>query len=225
MSVPFTKTYYCSTGSYPGTTFGDLNVTNPPSTNTTWGWIVGQNNPPLYCQMNRNIEVARTSVQWLSAPSTDSPNQNTGGSGAGNGWIFGPLDGEFVSGNWQITMSVKATTNAAGQDGQFIYRIWTCESGSGANPSLVTSSFISSSSVTNLTTTPTALTTSVFLPRINLRGNGYVFLQTYWSILGASTQNGGDVDYVFGLTGSLVTTAPFVTSQARLVTWGHDEDS
>ena len=196
-----------------------MNIANPPVTFTTWGWIVGQNNPPLYCQMNRGIEISRLSAQWLAAPSTDTPNQNASASGAGNGWMLGPLNGEFLAGNWQITMSVKATTNVAGQDGQFIYRVWTCESGSGANPTLVTSSFISSSSVTNLTTIPTALTTSVFLPRINLRGKEYVFFQTYWRIIGASTNNGGDVDYVFGLTASLVTTTPFVTSQARLISW------
>jgi len=222
MSLPVTKSLYFSTGSFTGTTFGGLLEIAPPNTNTTWGWIVGVNNPPLFCEMNWNVEVARTSTQWQSPPTQSIPSQNASGSGAGNGWIAGPYTGEFVGGAWQITQSVKATTNAGGQDGFLVYRLWTCPTGSGEGANLVTSSFISSSSVTNLTTTTVQLTTSVNLPRINLR-NEYLFFQTYWALTGAANNNGADVDYVFGSTSGSIKTTGFVTSSARMVTWEQDD--
>lgn len=218
MSIPINKSYFFSTSSYPGTTYGALTEVSPPNTNTTWGWVVGQNTPPNYCEMNQSVEVTRTNVQWLAAPTQSVPNQNAGGLGHGNGWILGPIDGEFVPGNWQITMSVKSTTAANGQDGRFIYRVWTCASGSGAGPTLVTSSFISSSTVTNLTTTPVALTTNIRLPQINLH-SGYVFLQTYWMITGAATNNQADVDNVFGSAAGKILSSPFVTSRSQIVSW------
>jgi hypothetical protein len=226
MPLPVTKTYYLSTGSYPGTTYGGLLETAPPNTNTTWGWIVGQNTPPNFAEMNRGIEIIRNGGAWRAFVTQSAPNQTASGSAGGNGWMMGPINGEFVPGRWQVTMSVKSTTSAAGQDGRFIYRIWTCASGSGAIAALVTSSFIppfiSSSLVTNLTTTPQVTTTSIAMPQINLHG-GYIFFHTNWSITGASTNNGGDVDFVMGSAASVIRPTGFVTSKTRFVTWSQSD--
>lgn len=223
MPAPVTKTFYFNTASFPGTTFGGILEVAPPNTATTWGWIVGQNNPPLHCEMNWNVEIVRTSAQWQAAPTASGPTQATGLSAAGNGWMVGPYNGEFLGGTWYITQSVAAVTNAAGQDGRFVYRFWTCSSGSGINASLVTSSFISSSVIVNLSTTPVQLSTSVVLPKIILR-NGFLFLQTYWSITGTSTNNAADVDYVFGaLSGTMIPTR-FVGDYVTNVGWLGNSD-
>jgi hypothetical protein len=225
MSVPVTKSYFCSTSSFTGTTFGALSDgVSPPNTNTTWGWNTGRNNPPLYSEMNYNVEVPRTSSQWLALPTGSIPSQNTAGSGSGNCWIAGPIRGEFLAGNWFVTMSVKSTDASAAHTGQFIYRFWTSPSGSGQNASLITSSFISSSvlSIPNNTTGIAIGTASIVLPNINLR-NEYILIQTYWSLLtnpgGGVPNNAIDNDYVLGVTASVVQTSQFVTSRARAVTW------
>jgi len=218
MPIPVTKIYYCSTSSYTGTTFGALSDgVNPPATYTTWGWNTGVINPPLYSEMNWNQEVVRTSNQWQSPPTQSAPNQNAGGSGTGNCWALGPVNGEFLDGNWQITMSMKSVTLAAAHTGRFVYRFWTSLTGSGANASLITSSYISSSvlSMPGNTTTVVAGTSSIALPRINLH-NEYIFIQTYWSIItspgGGPANNNVDQDYVLGnITSSLVLPTGFVS--------------
>jgi len=223
MSYPVTKSLYCSTSSFVGTTFGNLSEgVAPPLTNTTWGWNVGTNTPPNYCEMNRGIEVSRTSTQWKAAPTQSIPNQSAGGSGAGNCWIAGPFYGEFTPGIWNTKMVVKAVTNAATHTGRFLYRIWTSPTGSGENAALVTTSFISSSIVTvNSTTVPTLSSASFSLPQINLK-NEYILFQTYWDIRTAAGNNSADNDFVLG-TGSLIQTSPFVTSKTRFITQINDD--
>ncbi len=219
MSVPVTKSLYCDTASFSGTTFGGLLEVAPPDTNTTWGWNTGQNNPPLYCEMNRGIEVSRTSAQWQASPTQSVPNQNTRGSGAGNCWIAGPYTGEFLSGNWNVSMSVKAVSNPSNHNGQLIYRFWTSPTGSGAGASLVTASFISSS-IATITDASTiwVLTSSVSLPRINMK-NSYLLVQTYWRIITAGGNNNADNDFVLGTNNSVITTTPFVTSEPSVIAW------
>jgi hypothetical protein len=218
MPLSTQKIYYCSTSSFPGTTFGALSDgVNPPVTYTTRGWNTGRINPPLYCEMNWNQEVVRTSTQWQATPTQSAPNQNVGGSGAGNCWALGPVNGEFLAGNWQITMSMKSVTAAAAHTGRFIYRFWTSLTGSGENASLITSSYISSSvlSMPGNTTTVVAGTSSINLPYMNLR-NEYIFIQTYWSVItnpgGGPANNNVDQDYVLGnITSSLVRPTSFIS--------------
>ena len=223
MSVPVTKTYYCTTGSYNASGFAALDETAPNLFSATaFGWNMGQNNPPLYCEMSRSFEVLRTdTLSWLAAPSASIPNRTRG-----NCWAFGPLTGEFLSASWQITMSVRAITRADAQVGQMIYRFWKADNVSGSNASLISPTYFSSSRAVPGTTAGGSglilpLTSSIPLPNINLK-NEYFFIQTYWSIVTAGTNNGDDENYVFGITASLVKSAPFVTSQARMVVWEQD---
>ena len=220
MSLPVTYSYYCSTASFAGTTFGALTRVAPPQTNTAIGWNTNRNNPPLYSELNWNAEVVRTDAQWLASPTQSAPNQNAGGSGTGNCFIFGPLRGEFFPGIWNITMSVKSTTAAASHTGQLHYRFWTSVTGSGANATLVTSSFLSSSIGTIASNTvPVFMTASFTLPQIILR-NSYVLVQTYWSIItspgGGTGNNNVDNNFVFG-TGSIVKTSPFISDHPQFM--------
>lgn len=165
-------------------------------------------------------ELLKNIPQWQASPTQSIPSQDAGGSGRGNGWISSPFTGEFISGNWNISMSVKATTSVNGQSGNFIYRIWTCLTDSGGNASLVTSSFITSSGVISLTTTPVNLTSSIILPRLNLHSE-YIFIQMYWSITVAASGGGStnaDVNYVLG-PDSTIQTSPFISSKSRIVAY------
>jgi len=226
MPQPVTKIYYCNTASFPGTTYGGLseNVA-PPQTNTTWGWESGRNNPPLFSSMNWSWEVNRLNTEWQATPTQSVPAQN-GISGSGDCWVYGPINGEFVPGQWEITMSIKSTTNAASHQGQMLYRIWTAPSGSGLNATLVTSSFITSSIATIASTTvPDFPSASFVLPQVNLR-NEYLFVQTYWSIVtspgGGVGNNLTDNNFILG-TGSLIRPTAFVThSTGRMVSWSDD---
>jgi len=221
MSLPVTKSYYCTTGSYNASGFAALDETAPNLFSATaFGWNMGQNNPPLYCEMYRGVEVLRnTAGRWFPTPSGSGVPNNT----IGNCWAFGPLTGEFLSASWQITMSVCAITRADAQVGQMIYRFWKADNVSGSGASLISPTYFSSSRAVPGTTAGgngiiTPLTSSIPLPNINLK-NEYFFIQTYWSIVTAGTNNGDDENYVFGITASLVKSAPFVTSQARMVVW------
>jgi hypothetical protein len=169
--------------------------------------------------MNYGLKVNRTSSQWQASPTQSVPTQDAGGSGAGNCWITGPINGEFVSGNWQITMSVKAVSAGASHQGQFIYRIWSSPSTDGNNATLITSSFISSS----LITIPNAIainngSISFLLPNINLH-NEYLLVQTYWSIITAATQTQSDTCYVLGPNNSLIVSSPFIQSNPSIIMW------
>ena len=224
MSVPVIKTYYCTTGSYSGSGFAALSETAPNLFSATaFGWVMGGNNPPLYAEMSRSFEVIRTdTLSWLAAPSASIPNRIRG-----NCWTTGPLTGEFLSGNWQITMSVKAITRADGQVGQMIYRFWKADNVSGSGASLISPTYFSSSRAVPGTTAGgngiiTPLTSSIPLPNINLK-NEYFFIHTHWSIVTAGTNNGDDENYVFGQFASNIKSAPFVTSQARMVIWEQDD--
>jgi hypothetical protein len=165
--------------------------------------------------MSYSFEVVRNAAgNWFAAPSASIPNNTRG-----NCWIAGPYLGEFVPGNWNVSMSVIAVSNASSHTGRFIYRIWTSPTGSGENSTLVTSSFISSSIVTvDSQTVPVVSTATISLPKINLK-NEYVLIQTYWSIQTAGGNSNADNDFVLG-TGSFIQTPSFVTSRCRLVTWG-----
>jgi hypothetical protein len=222
MSAPVTKLYYL-TSSLFNTTYGGLrDGVAPAQTNTAIGWNVGQNNPPLYCEMNWPAEVARTSTQWQATPTQSIPNQTVGTSN-GNCILGGPINGEFTAGNWIISMSVKAVTNAATHTGRLLYRVWTSPTGSGASASLITASFISSSIVTvNSTTNPAVTTCQFSLPRMNLK-NEFLLFQTYWEIVTAAANNNADNDFVLG-TGSFIQSSPFIESSAKTVLWKQYDD-
>ena len=229
MSMPVTKSYYCTTGSFSGSGFALLTETQPLNfAATAFGWNVGQNNPPLFCEMNRAVEVVRTSTQWQATPTASIPNNNAAGSGASNSWAFGPLQGEFLSGSWQITMSVKAQTNANNQRGNFVYRFWKGYDISGSGAILIDPTYFSSS--INRAVTGGAgvavihnLSASVPLSGIILR-NEYVFIQTIWSIFATSGNNGADEDIVFG-SASFISTTPFIEDHPQFVSCkGCDDD-
>lgn len=230
MPSPVTKTYYCNTSSFDATTFGGLSDgVAPPQTNTIWGWNTGRNNPPLYCEMNWNVAVSRLSTQWEASPTSSSPTQNAGGNGEGNCWIYGPISGEFTSGNWIITMSVKSVNAAAAHTGQFIYRFWKASNEFGSGSALITSSFYSSSiaSLPSNTTTTVSATSSIALNDIIFR-NEYLFLQTYWSLLtnpgGGAGNNAVDNDYVLGATASLIISPSFIADSPQFIQWIYDGD-
>lgn len=230
MPAPVTTTYYCSTASYTSSLgqpirFGALTPVAPPTPSVTaWGWNNGALNPPRFCEMNWKVEVLRTSTQWTVTPTASLPNNNAGGSGTGNSFIMGPFHGEFLPGNWVVTMSVRPISDPQAHSGQFIWKIWKGSDISGSNAERITGSFLSSSVVAMNGTTATFFTSgSYFLPRINLRDE-YIFIHTYWSIIASSGNNNNDTDLLLG-TGSNWTPPPFVPDKSSFFRWiGNSND-
>jgi hypothetical protein len=222
MSLPVIKIYHCTTGSFSGSGFPGLLESLPsPFTSSTFGWNMGQNNPPLFCEMNDSTEVIRTSTQWQSTPTSSVPNNNVDGTGTANSWISGPHNGEFMSGSWEITMSMKGVSNNSNQTGRLIYRFWKGNNISGSNASLITNTFYSSSVNPPLNgpgSAPTIqkYTSSFTLPSTIFR-NEYLFIQTYWSIVAAGTNNNADRDFIFGTSASFIKTSPFVNDKPRFM--------
>jgi len=205
MSLPVTYSLYMLTTTFPGTNHVALSSSAPADANTTWGWNMGQLTPPRFCQMDQGVEVPRTSLQWTTTPSGSVPNNTIG-----DCMVAGPYSGIFNNGRWEITMSVRAVTQVQGQDGGFIYRLWKSSTPTGVGATLITSSYESSSVVTNLTTTVTPLYATVTYPTFIMR-NEYILLQTWWSIIGASTNNTSDADFSVGATRGCIRTSYFNT--------------
>lgn len=205
MGRPIQYTYYPLNVRFVGTNFGGTSLTAPGNTNTTWGWNVGQNTPPRFCGMSFNVEVARASVRWTTSPTSSAPNNVIG-----DCWMIGPFHGRFDAGLMKITQSIKATNSSTGQDGRFVYRLWHGSNPTGIGAELITGSYISSSIVTNATTTPLALTGSMNLPSFDLH-NEYIFIHTQWSITGAATNNNADVNFVFGVTAANITLPTYIS--------------
>ena len=222
MTQPVNYTLYCTTASFSGSGFAALSPTAPSGFSASaFGWNMGSNNPPSYAEMSRSFEIIRTDVlSWLSTPSASIPNPRRG-----NSWAAGPYNGEFLSGSWQITMSVKSVTRTDNQVGRFIYRFWKGNDISGSNAALISSTYFSSSqnpAVTGgtnaaaLLSTLTKLTSSISLPNTIFR-NEYLFIQTYWMIITAGGNNGDDENYVFGPSASLVLPTPFVADNPQFM--------
>jgi hypothetical protein len=224
MPRPVTKIFYLSTGSFSGSNFPSLYESpQPVFSASAFGWNVGQNNPPLYCEMNDGVEVVRTSTQWQASPTGSLPSTNVAGSGASNSWAAGPFNGVFSSGSWAITMSVKAVTNANNQTGRFIYRFWKGGDLSGSSAALIMPTFYSSSvnvAVTGGSGTAVinSMSAVIPLPEIQFRSE-YLFIQTYWSIVSAAGNNGSDEDFVFGPTASFIKTTLFVQDKPTFMKW------
>jgi hypothetical protein len=228
MATPVISTYYFSTSSFPGTKMGALTTVQPPNSKSVWGWNTGRNNPPLFCQLNFGTEVIRTSTQWLGVPRPDSPSTNTSASGFGNSWMMGPFNGEFVQGQWNLSMSVASVTLASPHQGRFVYRVWTARSGSGGAASLVTASYISSSAISMSAVIGAVFvgSASFVLPSINLHKE-YVFFQTQWSIMTAAglptTNTSVDTDLVFGTASILYPTAFVTHSSTSHLSWEQED--
>jgi hypothetical protein len=218
MGAPIVYTYYPLNTVFDATNFGDTSLTAPANTNTTWGWNVGQLTVPRFSHMNFGVEVPRgTAALWSTSPTASLPD-----SVYGNCWVIGPFHGNFVQETTRITMSVKATTSATGQDGGFIYRFWKSPNQNGTGASLIDSSWISSSLVTNLTTTAQITSTSVVIPSFDLH-NEYIFLHVQWRLTGAATNNNADVNFTFGSAATNITLPTYISHPTTNINFIQDE--
>jgi hypothetical protein len=206
MGAPVQYTYYFLNTAYAGTNHGGTSLTAPGNTNTTWGWNVGTLTASSACQMDFGVEVLRTTLtQWKSNITASAPDNIIG-----NCWVIGPLHGRFSDELVKITMSVKATTNATGQDGRFVYRFWKSDNAQSTVSALITGSYISSSIVTNATTTPVALTSSFRLNQFDLH-NEYLFIHTQWQITGPAPNNAADINFVLGSAAANITLPTYIS--------------
>jgi hypothetical protein len=214
MAQPVTYTYYPVNAAAAGSSHGATSFTAPANTNLTWGWVVNQNTASVFSEMSRSIERAANTFRTVLTAS--APNL------VGNCWVMGPFHGRFNQGLMKITMSVKATTSATNQDGRFVYRLWSSPTVTGVRAKLITGSYISSSIVTNASTTPTALTGSVNMSLFDLH-NEYIFVHTQWSITGPATNNNADINFVIGSAAANITLPVFISHPTTNVTLIQEE--
>src|SRR4051812_12091399 len=114
MGQPIRTRFYLVNTAAAGSNHGGTSKTPPALTVTSTGWNMGTNAINQVCQMDFGVEVARASAEWV-LPATSSAPNNTNG----NCWVIGPLNGSFtIAEPMQITMSVKAVTNASSQVGR-----------------------------------------------------------------------------------------------------------
>ena len=225
MGAPVTLTLYCSTSSFSSSGFPSLSQTPSLVLSSSMGWNVGTNSPPLFGEMTASAELLNTNASWLSSPTASIPNNRRG-----NCFVGGPYRGEFLSGSWNITMSVKPVNNSNNNVGNMLYRFWKGFNISGSGASLITSTFYSSSRCVaqgGPSRAVSSLTSSNNLPNVVFR-NEYLFIQTYWMIVTAGGGGGGgstnDEDFVFGPTASFIITPSFVSDHPQNSVWYADGD-
>ena len=230
MGAPVTTRYYQTANTFAANAlFGTLDTIAPIGATTVFGWNMGSNTsntPPKYCQKQASTEVARTSTMWTVAPTGSLPNPNLG-----DGWIIGPFNGIFNSGNWQVTMSLRSVSNAGAQLGRLVYKVY-----SAVNPSIqstyssLTTNWASSSITPSLATTniQQRITASVTLPQIRLQ-NEYVVIREIFHLTTVGGNTNADADWSYGSTGGSITasilTTPFSQTPPSFINWIQEEFS
>jgi len=220
MGMPATQTYYMTNTAIGGAHYA-LSQTPPTFAflANASGWNVGAINVPVFWNSDFQTEVARAT------------NKNTPYTGiissanVGNCIEFGPLNGTFLAGTWNITMSIKSNTLGTPGSGSFIYQIWKSADGSGAgtNASLLSSPYISSSIGRCTTTVHQVLTSTVVLPDITLN-NEYLLFSMQWRATVAGVGNNSDINLFVGpTTQSTFNTPEFVSHPNTFLSWCGDE--
>lgn len=232
MSAPapirlYMTTQAASASNMPGATgtsgFGRLSLQTASYATTAFGWNVGTNTAPRYVFMQFSIEVVRTATNpaWNTVPSSSLS------SSLGNAWVYGPLEGDFDGGVWEITQSAKAVTLGSTHLGRFVYAIHKANNLQGSGSKLisasflngatgVTASYISSSLATSFaaTTTINLMTASFTLGPQSFR-NEYLFIQEQWNVTTAGGGNNADVDWIVGEKSASVKTPDFIGYDMR----------
>jgi hypothetical protein len=216
-----------SASNMPGATgtsgFGVLSLNTASYATTTRGWNVGTLTAPRYVFMNFSVEVVRTATNpaWNTVPSSSLS------SSLGNAWVYGPLEGDFDDGVWEITQSAKSTTLGSTHLGRFIYSIHKANNLQASGSRLlsasfiqgatgVTASFVSSSLATSFaaTTTQNRMTASFTLGPQSFR-NEYLFIQEQWNVTTAGGGNNADVNWIVGELSASVRTPTYISYEMR----------
>ena len=123
MGIPTVTTYYMTNVTKSGiTTFGDLSTVSPTNATTVFGWRMGIfATASCCCQKQWSTECTNNVAGgWIVGPTSSLPIPTRG-----DGWIMGPFEGIFNSGSWQVTMSLRAVSNAGTQRGRLLYKVYT----------------------------------------------------------------------------------------------------
>lgn len=177
------------------------------------GWNLGTT-VPRYGLMNSGVEVGRASLVTTSTlPDNTAPTvelitadnlQNSTDSISTNY----PYNGYFASGTWTFTFPFLAVSNASGQDFSLQMRVFAAAL-TGLNSwgtiRELTSAVLSSTTITNLTTTITQSCVFTWTPGIISLSKEFIICKIAVAYTGAATNNNADCAFRYGSGCTMVT--------------------
>lgn len=187
------------------------------STSAT-GWNLGTSTP-RYALMDAGTEVRRQALSTTSTiPNNDPPSASSTYTGittygdivnsSDSISTFYPYNGYFPSGTWTWTFPMIAVSSAAGQDFSLRMRVFAATQ-SGTTWDAVrelTTAFLSSNTVTNLTTTVTQSCTFTWNPGTVIRlDNEFLICKMAVAYTGSANNNNADCAFRYGSGCTMVT--------------------
>lgn len=196
----------------------DLSLSDPGAEgyrSPTTGWIVstGTTNRSEY---RNDVEQAASTFADTNPPDGSLDTTN------GDFWVSpSAITGTFASGNWTISVAVRAQTNGGAHDGLAYARIFRGPNQDGSSATEVTSAATAGTGVTNLATSATQVSTVTVNPGAFAVSDEYIFIQIAWGRTGAGGMTNSDVNLRVGNgsgTGSRVVTSDFAQVHAFTAT-------
>lgn len=202
-------------GTNPNRLWWDLGTAagNVTQATSVTGWNVGQTAINNYQVMNAGTEVGRatfstTVVPDATAPTVDNNYPTTA--------TFTPptllnstdsictlyeYNGYFPAAQWTWSFPLIAVSNASGQDGAIVMRVFKApRSGTAFGTTTeLTSALLQGTTVTNLTTTTPQTSTVTWTPASPFYlNNEFLICKIGWRITGTATNNNADIAFRYG---------------------------
>lgn len=174
----------------------DLSETDPGAEayrSPVTGWIVSVVTAGNYSSYFNDVE--RAAVTFSATPQPDGSLDTTNG----DFWTSpAALTGSFAATDWTIAVAVRANTRQAGQDGRIRVRIFKGTNQDGSSATEITSAATAGTTVTDLLTSVTQVSTVTVTPGAFSVSNEYIFVQIAWEITGDSSNATADVNLRIG---------------------------
>lgn len=126
--------------------------------------------------------------------------------------------GSFASANWTVYFAARATTVGGAQDGRMLCRLFRSANADGSGATEITGAAQTGSTVTNLATSATQVSSVAFNPGAFSVSGEYIFVQLAWERTGAGGMTTSDVNMRVGNTsgsGTRVVSSNFTATFER----------
>ena len=180
------ETWHPTESAASGSNHGALSLTPPGAATSATGHTVGATALDNYSRMAFGVERAAATFGGTAEPSS--------GPDTALGDCFrtpDPKSGSYAAGDWTLSLPVRASTLAAGQDGRWRVRLWRSANADGSGATEITSGATALSEVTDIATGADSTSAgTIALGAVTLT-NEYLFVQLAWHVTGAAADSIG----------------------------------
>ncbi len=205
-------TFFLNNPIQSGSSAGLLDLTQPATSTSTTGWIVGKIASGTFSRQSYNQKLPTTAFAGITQPS-GAP-ITLAGHLAEDCWRTSNVtSGNFSAGTWYSSGSVIAVTIASSQAGALHFRAWHTPNVDGTAAVEFTKGGMVGTTVALSTTVAASSSASTQVASSTIT-NEYIFLSAAWAITTAGGSNSADVLYRMGaitsnVAGSFLATSAF----------------